>query len=194
MTTPSHITKQQSPSGFNGYLYCKKCQGYYQLQDGESKDDFVSCECGWELEFYESLPSKFSDDSDVDEIDDTEEIEQLMTLLKSKSAKRKAIIKNLSKNIHIQEEMLNKIKDERWTLWDILEEKNIQDDIKNQKVLLDEISENEDRLLNIVREKRSNVKSNQGSFTEIFRDVGTSVIIIISAIIIILVLLILLII
>ncbi len=137
--------------------------------------------------------SKFSDDSDVDEIDDTEEIEQLMTLLKSKSAKRKAIIKNLSKNIHIQEEMLNKIKDERWTLWDILEEKNIQDDIKNQKVLLDEISENEDRLLNIVREKRSNVKSNQGSFTEIFLDVGTSDIIIISAIIIILVLLILLI-
>jgi len=58
---------------------------------------------------------------------------------------------------------------------------------------LDEISENEDRLLNIVREKRSNVKSNQGSFTEIFLDVGTSDIIIISAIIIILVLLILLI-
>jgi hypothetical protein len=194
MTTPSDTTKQQTPVESNGYLYCRKCHGYYRLQDGESKDDFVSCECGWELDFYESLPDKFSDDySEVDEIDDTEEIEQLLTLLKSKSAKRKAILKNLSKHIHIQEEMLNEIKDERWTLWDVLNERNLQTDIRNQKRLLDDISENEDRLLSIVREKRNGAQDDQSSFTDVFKNVATSYIIIIGAIIIILVLLILLI-
>jgi DNA repair exonuclease SbcCD ATPase subunit len=156
MTTPKDATKQQLPLESNGYLYCRKCQGYYRLQDGESKDDFVSCECGWELEFIESLPTQSSDHySGFDELDDTEEIEQLLTLLKSKSAKRKAIIKNLSNHIHIQEELLNEIKEERWTVWDVLNERNLQADIKNQKRLLDDISDNEDRLMSIVREQRT---------------------------------------
>lgn len=156
MTTPKDATKQQLPLESNGYLYCRKCQGYYRLQDGESKDDFVSCECGLELEFIESLPTQSSDHySGLDELDDTEEIEQLLTLLKSKSAKRKAIIKNLSKHIHIQEELLNEIKEERWTVWDVLNERNLQADIKNQKRLLDDISDNEDRLMSIVREQRT---------------------------------------
>lgn len=29
-----------------GYLKCKKCGGYYELQEGESSEDFSECECG----------------------------------------------------------------------------------------------------------------------------------------------------
>ena len=32
-----------------GYLKCDKCDGYYKLQEGESPEDFVSCECGGKL-------------------------------------------------------------------------------------------------------------------------------------------------
>lgn len=31
------------------YLVCTKCNGYYELNEGESPDDFNSCECGGEL-------------------------------------------------------------------------------------------------------------------------------------------------
>ena len=34
-----------------GYLVCDKCNGYYQLQEGESLKDFESCECGGTLKF-----------------------------------------------------------------------------------------------------------------------------------------------
>lgn len=36
----------------DGYLICKKCGGYYELQLGESPEDFDSCQCGGELEYY----------------------------------------------------------------------------------------------------------------------------------------------
>jgi uncharacterized paraquat-inducible protein A len=32
-----------------GYLKCEKCGGYYELQEGESPDDFDLCECGGKL-------------------------------------------------------------------------------------------------------------------------------------------------
>jgi hypothetical protein len=36
-----------------GYLICDQCEGYYELQDGESPRDFkLSCDCGGKLNFY----------------------------------------------------------------------------------------------------------------------------------------------
>jgi hypothetical protein len=38
------------------YLVCRKCGGYYQLQDGESPDYFEDkCQCGGDLEYVESM-------------------------------------------------------------------------------------------------------------------------------------------
>jgi hypothetical protein len=34
-----------------GYLECDNCRGYYELQDGESPDDFNECECGGKLTY-----------------------------------------------------------------------------------------------------------------------------------------------
>lgn len=38
-----------------GYLVCDKCGGYYELQKGESRDDFDICECGGKLEYVEKI-------------------------------------------------------------------------------------------------------------------------------------------
>jgi len=38
-----------------GYLVCDKCGGFYELQDGESADDFDSCECGGKLEYKKTI-------------------------------------------------------------------------------------------------------------------------------------------
>ncbi len=50
------IDKYQEPSELGSYLVCDKCGGYYQLQPGESIDDFSDvCECGGRLEYHKSL-------------------------------------------------------------------------------------------------------------------------------------------
>jgi heat shock protein HtpX len=39
-----------------GYLVCDKCNGYYQLQPGESAEDFTNqCQCGGKLEYHRSI-------------------------------------------------------------------------------------------------------------------------------------------
>jgi hypothetical protein len=39
-----------------GYLICDTCQGYYELKNGESPEDFNSkCECGGNLEFKDKI-------------------------------------------------------------------------------------------------------------------------------------------
>jgi len=40
-----------------GYLECEKCGGYYELQKGESSEDFEKCECGGNLKYTTSMPS-----------------------------------------------------------------------------------------------------------------------------------------
>jgi hypothetical protein len=41
-----------------GYLVCDKCAGYYQLEPGESADDFSDeCECGGKLEHHDHINS-----------------------------------------------------------------------------------------------------------------------------------------
>ncbi|OPX58031.1 MAG: hypothetical protein A4E25_01900 [Methanobacterium sp. PtaB.Bin024] len=41
-----------------GYLKCEKCGGYYELQEGESPDDFDVCNCGGKLVYTESIDEK----------------------------------------------------------------------------------------------------------------------------------------
>jgi ribosomal protein L40E len=38
-----------------GYLVCESCGGYYELQKGESLEDFDRCQCGGDLTYYASL-------------------------------------------------------------------------------------------------------------------------------------------
>lgn len=45
-----------------GYLVCQECGGDYKLQEGESKDDFASCECYGALVYVESIEDYFNPD------------------------------------------------------------------------------------------------------------------------------------
>ena len=38
-----------------GYVYCEKCGGYYKLQDGESPEDFDTCQCGGKLKYADNI-------------------------------------------------------------------------------------------------------------------------------------------
>jgi ribosomal protein L40E len=47
-----------------GYVKCEKCAGYYELQKGESPDDFEKCQCGGKLKYIKSIPESSSKSSD----------------------------------------------------------------------------------------------------------------------------------
>lgn len=41
------------------FLVCDKCNGYYELQDGESPEDFnLECECGGNLKYTENIETE----------------------------------------------------------------------------------------------------------------------------------------
>lgn len=42
-------------SGDKWYLECEKCGGYYELQSGESPEDFDECECGGNLKYSKKI-------------------------------------------------------------------------------------------------------------------------------------------
>ena len=45
-----------------GYLKCTKCEGYYQLPDEESPEDYDQCQCGGTLEYVDEIQNqKLSD-------------------------------------------------------------------------------------------------------------------------------------
>jgi hypothetical protein len=54
-----------------GYLFCKECDGYYELQDDESPEDYDVCYCGGELEYRlssnELKRRSFIEDGDFEE-------------------------------------------------------------------------------------------------------------------------------
>jgi DNA-directed RNA polymerase subunit RPC12/RpoP len=45
--------KKETETG--GYLVCEKCGGYYELEEGESPEDFESCGCGGHLKYVKNL-------------------------------------------------------------------------------------------------------------------------------------------
>jgi hypothetical protein len=49
---------RKTSKDFWGFLSCDACDGYYQLQKGESPEDFSDkCECGGNLKFSQSVPT-----------------------------------------------------------------------------------------------------------------------------------------
>jgi hypothetical protein len=44
--------------GRTGYLICDKCGGHYELQPGESSEDYEECECGGKLNYSALLPPR----------------------------------------------------------------------------------------------------------------------------------------
>jgi len=146
------------------YLVCHKCYGYYPLKDNELPEDFVECECGNDLEFYENIddlskikgPKNNTDENNSEMFyDDYEELQEIVDVLKSKSEKRKEFFEELSTRIEMQEEILNDVKYGEWKLWDAIEEKSLQNNIKGQKSVVETVIEQEDNFLSYIQQKRS---------------------------------------
>lgn len=153
----------------NGYLVCHKCYGYYPLKEKELPDDFVECECGNDLEFYESIDdlTKIRGLKDPDAsgknsemlYDDYKELQEIVNVLKSKSEKRKEFFEELSMRIEMQEEILNEIKYGEWKLWDTIEENSLYNNIKGQKSVVENIIEQEDNFMSYIKEQRTKAES-----------------------------------
>jgi len=65
-----------------GYLICEKCEGFYELKEGESPEDFSDkCECGGKLEYVDTI--KESKNYDINE--DVPNIDNNQSKIKLKS-------------------------------------------------------------------------------------------------------------
>ncbi|HEX3012695.1 MAG TPA: hypothetical protein VHO92_00275, partial [Methanobacterium sp.] len=129
----SFIKNLKRLNGDKGYLICPKCYGYYPLKENESPDDFLECECGNDLEFYENIDDfvklKCLKDSDKNNLnilnDNYNELQEIENILKNKSEKRKEFLKELSMRIKLQEDLLTDINYGKSRLWDTIEEKSL---------------------------------------------------------------------
>ncbi len=55
--------KGNKNSPVDGYFQCDQCRGYYELQPGESVEDYDVCYCGGKLKYIK--PRVFYDDDSV---------------------------------------------------------------------------------------------------------------------------------
>ena len=49
------MTRACKQGDFVGYVVCEKCGGYYELEEGESPDNFKGCQCGGKLSYTEQV-------------------------------------------------------------------------------------------------------------------------------------------
>ena len=57
-------SEQIKPKKKRGYFVCENCGGLYELQEGESPEDFESCECGGKL-LYTKDPRNLSNHTNI---------------------------------------------------------------------------------------------------------------------------------
>jgi len=169
MTSDNNPYHYRSSDNFEGYLVCFNCSGYYELKTGESPDDFEECECGAELHYYSDLEEFISWDMDEASItgDELNDVFSVIENLKSKAEKRKKVFEELSKKIELQEDQLIKIKEGKSSLLDKIDEKNLSDDINKQKIVLQDIINEEEADLELQKELLETLKHDQERMLEI---------------------------
>ncbi|AEG17520.1 hypothetical protein MSWAN_0481 [Methanobacterium paludis] len=170
-------------------MVCENCKGYYQLKDGESPEDFERCECGSPLDYYKTLKD-FKIELDRKNIQRREyaEIEKMVNILKTKTKERKLMINTLSKQGTVEDELLKDIKDDKWTLGDLLEEKRLQTDAESQKIFLDEIMRQEEKFNMILKEQRARAKNPVVDINSILETRGLEIYVIVFVIVVFIIL------
>lgn len=114
--------------------------------------------------------SKYSDpdyEFAIDEIkdgyhDEYRELQQIVDIIGINAEERMKFLEKLYENVQKQEMILNdidqrkiiEIRDNEWSLWGLIEEKNIKNDIYKEKMIMDDIIEKENHLLSYIKEKR----------------------------------------
>ncbi len=70
-------------SGKSGVLECENCGGYYELQLGESSEDFDKCQCGGKLKYIQTIPS--NNHSDKIEAKNMDKLRSMINLNKKRN-------------------------------------------------------------------------------------------------------------
>ncbi|MDI6643456.1 MAG: hypothetical protein QME14_00230 [Methanobacteriaceae archaeon] len=169
MASDNNSYNINSSDNFEGYLVCFNCSGYYELKTGESPDDFEECECGAELHYYSDIEEFISWDVEGDILagDELSNVFSLIENLKSKAEKRKKVFEELSKKIEIQEDQLIKIKEGKSSILNKIDEKNLSEDINQQKIVLRDIIKEEEADLELQKELLNTLKHDQERLLEI---------------------------
>ncbi|MGZ7209501.1 MAG: hypothetical protein ACXVHV_06465 [Methanobacterium sp.] len=158
----------------NRYLVCNRCSGYYKLKDNEYPEDFIECECGGSLSYYQDI--------EIDDIFQYPNSNYVKTDDKSSKnkfnthhhGKNEKILRKLYGNIKEQEMALNDIKHEKiigitnddWSIWNRLERDEARKNPDDQKMIDNEIKKQETQLLLQVKNKR---KDNSFNLRDLLR-------------------------
>ncbi|MGC9516295.1 MAG: hypothetical protein ACP5C3_01195 [Methanomicrobiales archaeon] len=153
-----------------GYLVCYNCGGYYKLRSGESPGDFAQCECGGDLQYFETIEEFYPDETNFNpsyEDIKNDDMFSVINNLTSKAEKRKEIFTELSKRVEVQEDLLNKIIQEKSSLLEEIDEKNLTKNISEQKLVLQDIINEEEADLEIKREILETFKEDQDKLLDV---------------------------
>jgi len=151
------------PDTHYGYLVCTSCRGYYELQEGESPDDFDRCECGHVLEYRSTVqfhsrthtPNfEGSDTSTGNNYNSNRNIDEKLDSEDNKLPDNRQIINQLSHQDNAAEDMLSNIKQDSRDLWDIVEQYETNEEHGNENVNQKDVIEM-NRLMMLVDEKRA---------------------------------------
>ena len=95
-------TSTENKEGSMGYLVCEECGGYYELQPGESPEDYEECECGGKLKYNTLLlPNNESEDLNSAKSNITDDKNKLRSFINFKNKKFLIIISILALTIII---------------------------------------------------------------------------------------------
>lgn len=175
-----------------GYLVCTHCHGYYQLQEGESPNDFESCECGSPLVFNEELPdfdSVGSDSASTGNFDsDKSSVEGEISRLDSEFAGannrneeivetlESVIIKQQQKHqvslprVKLQEQYFKESIDDKWSLWDVLGEEEGKMEFSDHKIVFKDIVEKNRQ--EMLRDEKKVLSSGENKIKTKIRKIG----------------------
>jgi hypothetical protein len=119
--------------------------------------------------------------------DEYAELQQIVDIIRTKAQERKKFLEKLYDKVRKQETILNnvnqeqiiEVKDNEWSLWELIEEKNIENDLNDQKMIIDEVIQQETRLLSHLKDKRSpNLSSVQSISSHFYLKIGVLTLII----------------
>lgn len=152
------------PDTHYGYLVCTFCRGYYELQEGESPDDFDRCECGNALEYHSTVqfnsqihgprldgsgtvPGSYSENTNINYEDE-------LNAQHNQIPDNRQIINQLTHQDSAAEDMISNIQQDTRELWDIVDQYQPTAEEDNQTTHSQDVIEM-NRLMMLVDERKA---------------------------------------
>lgn len=164
------LKENESPEDFKG-CECGSPLEYKENNDNLRKPRISSSTNKFNSSYNTDYEYNALHDLNDEYYDEYAELQQIVDVIRVKAHERKKFMEKLYENIqkqeiilnNISEEQITEIKDNNWSLWDLIEEKDIKNDINSQKMIIDDIIEKEKHLISYVKDKRKNKPFNTKS-------------------------------